>query len=142
MISLSSVIAASSNDIFSPISGNSVNETKNALSGNYFRELLKKVTNTSTSNIESNGMKILSEQEFIAVYCDLQETYNFNTTESCNADKKHRIIVGEIRKLNIKLIRLDNKLDMFMSDMTKLIKNEMQELKDEITILKTKKENK
>lgn len=40
--------------------------------------------------------------------------------------------MGEMRKLNIKLIRLDAKLDNFMTEMTKLIKTEMKALKDEI----------
>lgn len=134
MISLTSVFAANLNDI----SGNPLNETKNAVSGKYFRELLKKVTNTS--NIESNGNRILSEQELAAVYCDLQETYNSNDTDGCNLDKKHRIMMGEMRKLNIKLIRLDNKLDSFMTEMTKLIKTEMKAMKDEITVLRNNNE--
>lgn len=130
-------MAASSNDIFIPFSGNpvAVNDTKNAASGKYFRDLLKKVTNTST--IETNWNRILSDQELVAVFCDLEATYNSNdTAEGCNLDKKHKIMMGEMRKLNIKLIKLDNKLDSFMENMTKMIKIEMKALKDEITNLR------
>jgi hypothetical protein len=137
VISLTQVMAASSNDIFNPFSGNpaTANDTKNAASGKYFRDLLKKVTNTSS--IETNGNRILSEQELIAVVCDLEATYNSNdTAEGCNLDKKHKIMLGEMRKLNIKLIRLDNKLDSFIENMTKMIKTEMKTLKDEITSLR------
>ena len=133
VISLTNVLGGSNNEIFNQFQVNSSSEMKNATSGKYFRELLKKVSNSSSS--ESSGNKIMSEQELIAVYCDIQETYNNSNDGSL--DKKHKILMGEMRKLNIKLIKLDNKLDAFMSEMEKLLKTEMKSLKDEISSLKS-----
>jgi hypothetical protein len=95
---------------------------------------LKKVANSSSESISS---RVQTEQELIAIYCDLNETYT-SSNDTCTADKKHKIMMGEMRKLNIKLIKLDS----FLTDLTKLVKMEMKALRDEIGSLKNVNEKK
>lgn len=106
---------------------NSSNETKLAAE-KYFRNLLKKVTHGES--VEDNDFKIIrNEHELRTAYCSLN---NKNNDTEGNLDKRDKRIISEMRKLNMKLIKIEDKLDALEKSLGEVLKTEIRAIKEEL----------
>ena len=103
------------------------NETRMAAE-KYFRNLLKKVTHGES--VEDSTFKIIhTESELRAAYCSL---YNKNNDTDGYLDKRDKKLISEMRKLNMKLMKIEDKLSEFENNVVSLISSEMKAIKDEL----------
>jgi hypothetical protein len=101
----------------------------------YFLEFLKKhdsnVKQTVGSSEEGSQVhlkKILTEGEFCNAFCNLNLMRNL--TE--RLEKMENRMVGEIRKINVKLMRLEDNLKNLTNKIEDLIRSGMNNIKDEM----------
>lgn len=126
-MSVASAQSSDSQNISNNFVENSSNETKLAAE-KYFRNLLKKVTHGESN--EDNAFKIIqTEHELRTAYCSLN---NKNNDTDANLDKRDKRIISEMRKLNMKLIKIEDKLEGLEKSLAEVIKMEMRAIKDEL----------
>lgn len=107
--------------------GSFTNETKIAAE-KYFKNLLKKVNHGES--VEDSTFKIIqTETELRAAYCSL---FNKNNDTDNYLDKRDKRLISEMRKLNMKLMKIEDKLSEIQNSMVFLITSEMKAIKEEL----------
>jgi hypothetical protein len=104
-----------------------INATKN-VGEDYFRDLLKRVT--QGESVEGSASKIINnESELRSVLCQLH-TRN-NETDAVLDQRELRIIL-EMRKLNLKLIAIERKVEDLRIFFGDIIREEIRTIKEEM----------
>lgn len=104
------------------------NATIRAAAEKFFKNLLKKPANGES--VEENNFKIIQdEHELKVAFCNL---YNKSNDTDGFLDKRDRRMLTEIRKLNGKLIKIDEKLNEMDKNMEVMIKREINAMKEEL----------
>lgn len=102
----------------------SSNDTKLAAE-KYFKNLLRKVHGES---IEESKI-IQTDEELRTAYCSL---YNKNNETDGSLDKRDKRIISEMRKLNMKLMKIEDKLEALEKSLEHVIRTEMSTIKEEL----------
>lgn len=104
------------------------NETVKSDTEKYFKNLLKKSRNGGI--VEDVTYKIIqTENELKSAYCNIFSKRNDSDGPLTDKEKK---VIGEFRKLNMKMIHLDEKLDAMKKDLETMIKAEVNAMKEEL----------
>lgn len=107
--------------------GGFTNETKVAAE-KYFKNLLKKVAHGES--VEDGSFKIIqTESELRAAYCNL---YNKINDTDGYLDKRDKRLISEMRKLNMKLMKIEDKLNEMEKSMIFFVSTEMKAIKDDL----------
>lgn len=89
---------------------------------------MKKVTHGES--VEENAFKIIeTENELRTAYCSL---YSKNNDTDAGLDKRDKRIIAEMRKLNMKLIKIDDKLSALERSVGEMIRTEMRAIREEL----------
>lgn len=89
---------------------------------------MKKVNHGES--VEDSTFKIIqTETELRAAYCSL---FNKNNDTDNYLDKRDKRLISEMRKLNMKLMKIEDKLSEIQNSMVFLITSEMKAIKEEL----------
>jgi hypothetical protein len=115
-----------SNSFANSVDKKAVNATRDG--ENYFRDFLKRVTQVEPS--EGSASKIInSESELRSVLCQL---YTRNNETDAVLDQRDLRIILEMRKLNLKLISIEKKVEELRSFLGDIIRDELKAIKEEM----------
>lgn len=106
----------------------------------YIKNLLLKGTQGETE--DDTAFKVIqNEQDLKTAFCSL---YNQNNDSDSSIERREQKLLGEFRKINMKLIKLDKRLDGMEKSLTEAMNLQMTSMKNEIirTVRNIIKENK
>lgn len=100
----------------------------------YIKNLLRKGTQEETDEFKV----IQNEQDLKTAFCSL---YNQNNDSDNSVERREQKVLSEFRKINVKLVKLDKRLDALEKSLTETMNLQMTSMKNEI-IRNMIKENK